>query len=150
MEILGTSGSLLRGNQHKERTQIPAHLPESVLWQPYVPLSALLPHTAALVHHGGIGTTAEALRSGTPQLITPFAWDQFDNGARIASLGAGMVTPATRLRSRKLAHSLQILTTSDTIRARCSQLAIRFMPPHEPTTLCQEVEQFVLSEHNDV
>jgi len=134
----------------KERTQIPAHLPESVLWQPYVPLSALLPHTAALVHHGGIGTTAEALRSGTPQLITPFAWDQFDNGARIASLGAGMVTPAKRLRSRKLARSLQILTTSDTIRARCSQLAIRFMPPHEPTTLCQEVERFVLSEHNDV
>ena len=40
------------------------------------------------VHHGGIGTAAEALRSGTPQLITPFAWDQFDNGARIASLGA--------------------------------------------------------------
>lgn len=50
----------------RERAQVPALLPESVLWQPYVPLSALLPHAAALVHHGGIGTTAEALRSSTP------------------------------------------------------------------------------------
>ena len=133
----------------KERTQIPAHLPESVLWQPYVPLSALLPHAAVLVHHGGIGTTAEALRSGTPQLIAPFAWDQFDNGARIASLGAGTVIHARRLRPRNLAHSLHVLTTSDTIRARCSQLAEHFMPPHDATTLCREVERLVLSERDD-
>lgn len=134
----------------KERAQVPAHLPESVLWQPYVPLSALLPHAAALVHHGGIGTTAEALRSGTPQLIAPFAWDQFDNGARIAALGAGTVIHARRLRPRNLAHSLHVLTTSDTIRARCSQLATRFLPPHDPTTLCREVERLVLSERDGV
>jgi rhamnosyltransferase subunit B len=47
----------------RERRQIPARLPESILWQPYVPLSVLLPHAAVLVHHGGIGTTAEALPS---------------------------------------------------------------------------------------
>lgn len=133
----------------KERTQIPAPLPESVLWQPYVPLSALLPHAAALVHHGGIGTTAEALRSGTPQLIAPFAWDQFDNGARIASLGVGMVIPAKRLRPRKLAQSLQDLCTSETIRAQCSLLASRFIPAHDPTALCREVERLLQAKHND-
>ena len=133
----------------KERAQVPAHLPEFVLWQPYVPLSALLPHAAVLVHHGGIGTTAEALRSGTPQLITPFAWDQFDNGARIASLGVGMVIPAKRLQPRKLARSLQTLATSDAIRARCSQLAAHFIPPHDPTALCREVERLVLARHDD-
>ena len=120
-----------------------------MLWQPYVPLSALLPHASALVHHGGMGTTAEALRSGTPQLITPFAWDQFDNGARIAALGAGTVIHASRLRPRNLAHSLQALTASDTIRARCSQLAQRFIPPHDPTIFCREVERLVLSERDD-
>ena len=134
----------------KERAQIPESLPESVLWQPYVPLSALLPHAAALVHHGGIGTTAEALRSGTPQLITPFAWDQFDNGARIASLGVGMVIPAKRLRPRKLARSLQNLYTSETIRAHCSLLASRFIPAHDPSALCREVERLLRAEHNDV
>ncbi|MDQ2989949.1 MAG: glycosyltransferase, partial [Pseudomonadota bacterium] len=91
----------------RERTQVPVRLHESVLWQPYVPLSALLPRAAVLIHHGGIGTTAEALRAGIPQLVTPFAWDQFDNGARIAALGAGMVIHAQRLRPRALARTLQ-------------------------------------------
>jgi rhamnosyltransferase subunit B len=133
----------------KERAQIPVSLPESVLWQPYVPLFALLPHAAVLVHHGGIGTTAEALRSGTPQLIAPFAWDQFDNGARIALLGVGMVIPAKRLRPRKLARSLQNLYTSETIRAQCLLLASRFIPAHDPSALCREVERLLQAEHND-
>lgn len=125
----------------RERSQIPARLPESILWQPYVPLSVLLPQAAALVHHGGIGTTAEALRAGTPQLIAPFAWDQFDNGARIASLGVGAVIPAKRLRPRQLARSLQNLYTSETVRAQCSLLASQFLPPHDPVGLCREIER---------
>jgi rhamnosyltransferase subunit B len=127
----------------RDRAQAPAHLPPSVLWQPYVPLCELLPHAAALVHHGGIGTAAEALCAGTPQLIAPFAWDQFDNGARIASLGAGVVIPAKRLRPAKLAQSLQALCSSDAIRAACLRLAARLMPAHEPTRLCREVDSFV-------
>jgi rhamnosyltransferase subunit B len=133
----------------RERTQIPVSLPDSVLWQPYVPLSALLPHAAGIVHHGGIGTTAEALRCGTPQLIAPFAWDQFDNAARIVALGVGMVIPAKRLRPRKLARCLLNLYTSETIRARCSQLASRFRSPHDPIALCREVERRALATCND-
>lgn len=133
----------------RERSQIPAQLPESILWQPYVPLSALLPHAAALVHHGGIGTTAEALRCGTPQLITPFAWDQFDNAARIASLGAGLVIPARQLRPRKLARSLQNLYASETIRTQCTLLASRFSLPHKPVDLCREVERLVMATRSD-
>lgn len=133
----------------KERAQIPSSIPESVLWQPYVPLSALLPHAAVLVHHGGIGTTAEALRCGTPQLIAPFAFDQFDNGARIAALGAGMVIHAKRLRPRKLARALQHLCTSESIRVQCSLLASRFTPQHDPVALCRELESRVLAILND-
>ena len=126
-----------------ERAQVPSHLPESVLWQPYVTLSALLPHAAVMIHHGGIGTTSEALRAGTPQLITPFAWDQFDNGARVAALGAGMVSPAKGLRPRTLAASLETLATSDVIHARCAELAARFDPRPDPTALCMEIERML-------
>lgn len=133
----------------RERAQVPAFLPESVLWQSHVPLSTLLPHAAALVHHGGIGTTAEALRCGIPQLIAPFAWDQFDNGARVASLGVGMVIPAKRLRPRKLARSLDSICTTEAVRARCAQLASRFLPPHDPARLCREMEHLILATHND-
>lgn len=130
----------------RERAQLPGQLPASVLWQSYVPLSQLLPQAAALVHHGGIGTTAEALRAGVPQLVTPFAWDQFDNGARIASLGAGLVAPVARLGPSKLARSLDALTTSDSIRTRCAQIAAQFSPAYEPTGLCREIERLVLAQ----
>jgi rhamnosyltransferase subunit B len=126
-----------------ERAQVPVHLPESVLWQPYVPLSALLPHAAVLIHHGGIGTTSEALRAGTPQLVTPFAWDQFDNGARVAALGAGMVTPVKRLTPRSLANSVGKLATSAAIRARCAQLAARFDSAADPGAVCSEIDRVV-------
>jgi rhamnosyltransferase subunit B len=125
----------------KDRAQIPANLPPNVIWQAYVPLAALLPQVAILIHHGGIGTTAEALRAGVPQLVTPFAWDQFDNGARVAALGVGMTQPAKKLSSRKLERVLQALLESAEIRARCSQVAARFADAGTVQALCLEMEQ---------
>jgi len=127
----------------RERAQVPAQLPASVLWQPYVQLSALLPRAAVLIHHGGIGTMAEALRAGTPQLVTPFAWDQFDNGARVAALGAGMVTPAKRLRPRTMAKHLEALATSAAIGERCAQLAAHFPPRPDASGICMEIDRLV-------
>ena len=89
--------------------QIPSDLPDHVLWQAYLPLRTLLPQVAALVHHGGIGTTAEALRAGTRQLVVPLAHDQFDNAARVEALGAGRVLPASRLNAVRLTRSLRRL-----------------------------------------
>ncbi len=61
-----------------------------ILVRRYVPLSRILPHCAALAHHGGIGTTALAIAAGVPQIATPFAHDQFDNAARMERLGCGV------------------------------------------------------------
>ena len=58
-----------------ERSQVPADLPPWAYWQDYCAFAQLLPQVAALIHHGGIGTTAEALRAGTPQLIVALAYD---------------------------------------------------------------------------
>ena len=69
--------------------QLPDPLPAAVLVADHLPFDRLLPRVAALVHHGGIGTTAAALAAGVPQLIAPFAFDQFDNAARIVRLGVG-------------------------------------------------------------
>ena len=67
----------------------PAGLPASIMAIRHAPFARLLPRCAAIVHHGGIGTVASALAAGIPQLIAPFAYDQFDNAARIERLGAG-------------------------------------------------------------
>jgi UDP:flavonoid glycosyltransferase YjiC (YdhE family) len=61
----------------------------------YAPHSLLFPRAAANVHQGGIGTLAQALRSGRPQLIVPFYADQLDNAVRAGKLGvARWVAPA--------------------------------------------------------
>ncbi len=105
--------------------QLPAHLPPSVLWQAYLPLARMLPHVRAVVHHGGIGTTAEALRAGIPQLIVPLAFDQFDNGARVQRVEGGLSFGARRLSRRRLERALRTVTSSERIRTQCRELAAR-------------------------
>ncbi len=56
----------------------------------YAPHSLLFPRCKAITHHGGIGSTAQALRAGRPQLVTPVFGDQFDNARRLNKIGAGL------------------------------------------------------------
>lgn len=60
-----------------------------VIVQPFVDMSWLLPKCRAIVHHGGIGTLAQAVRAGIPQLIVAGRFDQPDNAFRVAQLGLG-------------------------------------------------------------
>ena len=69
------------------RDQLPANLPASAMQVSYASFELLLPKLAALIHHGGIGTSAQCLAAGLPQLITPWAHDQFDNATRLRRLG---------------------------------------------------------------
>ncbi len=68
----------------------PTGLPQSVFVTSYAPFSALLPHAAAFVHHGGMGTLSQCFMAGVPQLVTPMAYDQPDNAAHVERLGAGL------------------------------------------------------------
>ncbi len=122
------------------REQLPGALPPTICWQDYVPLKALLPHVAALVHHGGIGTTAEALRAGTPQLVVPLAHDQFDNAARVVALGVGGVLHATRVTSRRMADALQDVVSVPDMALKCSEVARSFEESSDATDLCRELE----------
>jgi len=71
-----------------------------------------LPRCAVFVHHGGIGSCAQGLRARVPQLIRPFAYDQFDNAARIEADGAGRFVPDGDTRARtSLLHALDELAS---------------------------------------
>jgi UDP:flavonoid glycosyltransferase YjiC (YdhE family) len=65
-------------------------LPPSVRAYPWLPLTAALPHCAAVVHHGGAGTMISALAFGVPQVIVPRGADQFSNAATIERRGCGL------------------------------------------------------------
>ncbi|HEX5139058.1 MAG TPA: nucleotide disphospho-sugar-binding domain-containing protein [Planctomycetota bacterium] len=89
-ERLGMRAILVTAN----RADVPERLPAGVRHESYVPFGLLLPRAAALVSHGGIGTVAQGLRAGIPQLVVAMAHDQHDNGSRLEDLGAGRCVDA--------------------------------------------------------
>jgi rhamnosyltransferase subunit B len=94
------------------RAQLPAALPSSVHAIDYAAHSALFPRASIIVHHGGIGTSSEALRSGRPMLVVPHGFDQPDNAARLQRLGVAEVLPANRYRAIRAVPLLQKLMTA--------------------------------------
>jgi hypothetical protein len=76
----------------------------------YAPHSLLFPRAAAIVHQGGIGTLAQALRSGRPQLIVPFYGDQEDNAARAVALGCARALRPRAYAAATAARELALLT----------------------------------------
>lgn len=107
----------------KAGTPMPA-LPPTILVRSYVPLSALLPRSKMLVHHGGIGTVSQALAAGIPQLAVPFAHDQFDNAARVERLGCGLRLDAP-VEEGPLHAALQRLLKEERFQINCASFKKR-------------------------
>jgi UDP:flavonoid glycosyltransferase YjiC (YdhE family) len=104
----------------------PAQLPPDMLMQDWVPHDWLFPRTAAVIHHGGAGTTATALRHGVPQVVVPFFGDQHFWGHRVHELGAGpRPVPRRRLTADGLADALRVAVSDRTIRDRAGEVSAR-------------------------
>ncbi len=97
--------------------QLPRELPSTVRHFDFVPFSRLLPRAAALVHHGGIGTSSQGLAAGVPQLVTPMAYDQLDNATRLKRLGVAATIRRNKFRSPAVAQALDSLLTLESVRA---------------------------------
>lgn len=83
-------------------------LPDSILAIDAAPHEWLFPRTAAVIHHGGAGTTAAGLRAGRPTIICPFMGDQPFWGRRVQDLGAGPAPiPQKKLSVDNLAAALE-------------------------------------------
>lgn len=63
----------------------------------FIPHSALLPHVACVVCHGGNGTVHKALWHGVPVVAVPFAFDRFEVARRLEVSGTGVMLPYSRL-----------------------------------------------------
>jgi len=101
---LGGRAVLLVG-RHADRS-VTGALPSSILVADYAPHAPLFRRARAIVHHGGIGTTAQALRAGRPMLVVPHAHDQQDNARRVVKLGVAEAIDARRYRARPAAAAL--------------------------------------------
>jgi UDP:flavonoid glycosyltransferase YjiC (YdhE family) len=106
---LGRRAILLVGRDPRNRSTRP--LPPGIIAIEYAPHAPLFRRAAVVVHHGGIGTTAEALRSGRPMLVVPHAHDQPDNAFRAARLGVARWIDARRFSAAGAARQLETLLT---------------------------------------
>lgn len=135
---LGWRGILL--TQHPE--QLPAQLPQGIQHFSYLPFSKILPRAAALVHHGGIGTTAQAIAAGIPQVIRPMTHDQPDNAARVEKLGIGASLSPKKFNAASLAEKLNAVISSQQVQDRCKFYAQKINPDQALNDACAIIEGF--------
>jgi len=98
----------------------PRSLPAEIMVTQSVPHDWLFPRMAALVHHGGSGTTGEALRAGRPQIVIPFSFDQPFWAQRVKAIGVGIAIARNRLSSERLAASLDRTLADQAMRDRAA------------------------------
>jgi UDP:flavonoid glycosyltransferase YjiC (YdhE family) len=116
-KLLGRRAVLIVGKDPANR---PASLPDDMVALDYVPFAELFPRAAAVVHPGGIGTTALGMRAGRPMLVMPCAHDQFDNAARVTRLGIARTVSRSRHRPAGVAAELRHLLDNPAYSQRAS------------------------------
>lgn len=103
-----------------------ANLPDTVLMVESIPHSWLFPRMAAVVHHGGAGTTAAGLRAGVPSIVIPFFGDQLFWGQRVAKLGVGTAPiPRKQLTVELLAQAIDRAVTDPVMIRQAANLGAK-------------------------
>jgi UDP:flavonoid glycosyltransferase YjiC (YdhE family) len=120
--ILGIRGVLLGAGGE----QIPENLPATICQADYAPFSEVFPKAACLVHHGGLGTSAQSMRAGVPQLVMPLAYDQADNAVRMRRQGVASIVYPRRFTGSRVARRLNFLLSDERTRTAAKRLSERF------------------------
>jgi UDP:flavonoid glycosyltransferase YjiC (YdhE family) len=98
-------------------------LPNSIYMLDAIPHDWLFPRVAAVVHHGGVGTTAAGLRAGIPSILVPFFGDQPFWAGRVRALGVGPAAiPRRELTAGRLARAIQEAVTDEALRRRAAEI----------------------------
>lgn len=119
-------------------------VPDSVYVLDSAPHSWLFPRMAAVVHHGGAGTTAEGLRAGVPSIILPFAVDQAFWGRRIEALGVGPEPiPQKKLTAEGLARAIHLAVSRPAIRQRAADLGAAIRAEDGVGTAVRVIQQYL-------
>jgi rhamnosyltransferase subunit B len=118
-------------------------LPEGVVAFDYIPFEDLFPRAAAIVHSGGIGTTALAIRFGRPMLVVPCAHDQFDNAARVTRLGIARMISQRRYSPTLVAANLQLLLENPEYARRASEVGERVRQEDGVGTACGALDELL-------
>ena len=138
LQQINQRGLLLSGWGGLQTTE----LPDSVMMVDSIPHAWLFPRMAAVVHHGGAGTTAAGIRAGVPSLVVPFFGDQPFWGWRIAKMGAGPPPiPRKKLTADRLAQAIHQAMTDDQIQQNAADLGNRIQSEDGVTQAVKIISQ---------
>ena len=118
--------------------------PPGLLAAEYAPHGDVFGRAAAIVHHGGIGTTARALAAGRPMLVVPHAHDQHDNAHRVERLGVARVLDARAYRAARVAAHLGPLLSDARYRGAATRVAEIIAQEDGVGTAVEEIERRLL------
>lgn len=119
----------------------PVDLPDSMIACKYAPYSLVFPRACAIVHQGGIGTTAQGLRSGHPTIIMPYSHDQPDNAARVQRLGTSRTIGRDRYSAARVAKELRELIENPSYAAKAAEIGQMLQAQDGVNVACDAIEQ---------
>jgi rhamnosyltransferase subunit B len=134
---LGRRGILLT----RHLAHVPSLLPPGVIHVPYAPFGQLFPRCCAVVHHVGMGTLAQALAAGVPQVLMPMSHDQPVNAGCAATLGVGTIVPPDRYTAETVAEALSALLTTPLVAMRCRNVVEAFRYNRGAEAVCDIAEE---------
>jgi len=118
---------------------VASDLPATMRHEAYVPFGRLLPRSRALVSHGGVGTCAQALASGTPHVVAHMAFDQRDNGSRLEDLGTGRAISMAKFNGKRAQKALEAVLEDEVV-TRAEELSRLVDRDAALDRTCQEIE----------
>ena len=139
-QLLGRRAILLTGVPPQQLAEPLGALPPTVQAYEYLPYSTVFPHAAVVIHQAGIGTLAQAMAAGRPQLIVPVAFDQPDNAARAVALGIARSVPFKKVTPQRLAAELRPLLGERAYAARATEIAAAIARENPLATACDLME----------
>jgi UDP:flavonoid glycosyltransferase YjiC (YdhE family) len=121
---------------HSDLGELPANV-RAVGW---MPLNALLPHCAAIVHHGGAGTCLTAMVCGVPQVVLPRFADQPENAAIVADRGLGIALPPAQATPDAIRAALDRVLTEPEFRKASAEVSAEIAEQPGPAVLVSRLE----------
>jgi rhamnosyltransferase subunit B len=135
--LTGQRAVLLVGNDPRN---VPSGVPENVCVAHYAPYSKLFPHASVIIHQGGVGTTAQALRAGKPMLVMPYSHDQPDNARRVRRLGVARIIRRRRYTAELAARKITLLLEKSSVQHRAARIGERLSREDGLKAACDALE----------
>lgn len=125
------------------RVESGEHIKSKIAAFDYAPYSLVFPKAAAVVHQGGVGTTAQVLRAGVPALIMPYSHDQPDNAARCERIGVAETISRDSYTAESAAKILRKILSDSSYNANAEETGKIVRAEHGTQIACDAIEEIL-------